>query len=91
MGNPNIILFYQSRFLILPKSEIVFDDDGVIVDKETLNTAFDVTPKLPSRILGSAWQHKIVFKSEIDLIWAADVARFSTLSAHEIVDRFMEV
>jgi hypothetical protein len=92
LGNPNLVLFHSSRFLILPRSEVVVDEDGIVaVDQEMLSSAFDVTPDLPPRVLGSAWKHHIVFKTEIDLKWAVDIARSCELSAKEIVDKFMEV
>lgn len=91
-GNPNVILFHSNRFLILPLSEVGIAEDGILsVEQEALSSAFDATPNLPARIVGSAWKHHIVFKTEIDLKWAADIARSHDLSATEIVNKFMEV
>lgn len=92
LGNPNLVLFHGGHFLILPRSEVFIDDDGMMtVEQEMLDSAFDVTPDLPPRILGSAWKHHIVFKTEIDLTWAVDIARSCNLSAQEIAEKFMEV
>ena len=91
-GNPNVILFHSSRFLILPLSEVAIAEDGILsVDQADLACAFDVTPNLPPRVVGSAWKHHIVFNTEVDPTWAVGVARSCDLSASEIVDKFMEV
>lgn len=91
-GNPNVVLFHSSRFVILPLSEVVIAEDGFLsVDRTMLACAFDVTPDLPARVLGSAWRHHIIFKTEVNLAWAGDIARSCDLSAKEIVDKFMEV
>lgn len=92
LGKPNLVLHHSNRFLILPLSEVSIDEEEIIaVSKEALSSAFDVTPNLPPRVLGSAWKHHIIFKTEVDPRWAVDVARSCDLSANEILHKFMEV
>ena len=82
-GN-NVLFFHDCRFLILPAGEVailsagtreVESHDILIVSVDALASALDVTPDLPERVLGSAWQNGYVFASEVDPAWAVSVAR----------------
>jgi hypothetical protein len=94
----NVLLFHEGHFLLLPGTEVEAHEGGVQVEEEALAAAFDVTPDLPLRILQGAWKKGCVFYSEIDVNWAAGVARglakqprLPNLSALDIVNAFAQV
>ena len=85
----NVLLFVGGRILLLPLSEVTVVGDRLQVEQEQIEAAFDLTPDLPHRVVGSAWKHEIVFPNEVDNAWAASVARaVPGLSALDIVRAF---
>ena len=87
----NVLVFYASRFLLLPSCEAVIVGNKLVFDEKTLEAAYDVTPDLPEAILRSAWQHEQVFLSEVSVEWAASVARScASWSAHSILQAYQK-
>jgi hypothetical protein len=100
-GN-NVLFFHEHRFLILPAGEVaislssgareVESHDILIVSASVLASAYDITPDLPERVLGSAWQNGYVFASEVDPAWAVSVARHLTgFAGTDILRAFNEM
>ena len=86
------LIFYETRFLLVPRGEVVWVDDSIVIEEESLQAAFDVTPDLPERVLVSAWRHKQIFLAGLEMNWAASVAQqVSGLSAHDILQAYQRV
>lgn len=88
INGQNIALFVDSRFLLLPVSEVELVAGGSVkVSKENLDAALDVTPDLPPRVVGLAWKHGVLF-GPIDPVWAKDVAAAAKMSATSVIRAF---
>ena len=89
---PNVVLYVDDKFLVLPVSEVELRRSSVLVDQENLDAAYDVTPDLPTGVLENAWRFEIVFWKDVPDKWARDLGRvIPGLSAKYIVEAFMMV